>query len=69
MTVSPVQQFDAHSVHHSQDQRIPIGFSSTTKLQPLGGVPVVAPVSLLPSKSSLVGTADLRYFKTDHFHV
>ncbi|ONI09384.1 hypothetical protein PRUPE_5G235300 [Prunus persica] len=60
MTVSPVQQFDAHSVHHSQDQRIPIGFSSTTKLQPLGGVPVVAPVSLLPSKSSLVGTADLR---------
>ncbi|ONI09383.1 hypothetical protein PRUPE_5G235300 [Prunus persica] len=55
-----IQQFDAHSVHHSQDQRIPIGFSSTTKLQPLGGVPVVAPVSLLPSKSSLVGTADLR---------
>lgn len=83
MTVSPVQQFDAHSVHHSQDQRIPIAFStpllqshppvgqnmagSTTKLQPLGGVPVVAPVSLLPSKSSLVGTADLRYFKTAHF--
>ncbi|KAL6281711.1 hypothetical protein ACE6H2_018592 [Prunus campanulata] len=87
MTVSPVQQFDAHSVHHSQDvkiypvvnqpnQRIPIAFNtpllqshppvgqnmagSTTKLQPLGGVPVVAPVSLLPSKSSLVGTADLR---------
>ncbi|XP_021802867.1 protein TIFY 6B isoform X3 [Prunus avium] len=84
---SGVIQFDAHSVHHSQDvkiypvvnqpnQRIPIAFStpllqshppvgqniagSTTKLQPLGGVPVVAPVSLLPSKSSLVGTADLR---------
>ncbi|CAL9031727.1 unnamed protein product [Prunus brigantina] len=71
-----IQQLDAHSVHHSQDQRIPIAFStpllqshppvgqnmagSTTKLQPLGGVPVVAPVSLLPSKSSLVGTADLR---------
>ncbi|BFG33210.1 hypothetical protein CerSpe_194830 [Prunus speciosa] len=82
-----IQQFDAHSVHHSQDvkiypvvnqpnQRIPIAFStpllqshppvgqnmagSTTKLQPVGGVPVVAPVSLLPSKSSLVGTADLR---------
>ncbi|BBH04195.1 jasmonate-zim-domain protein 3 [Prunus dulcis] len=65
MTVSPVQQFDAHSVHHSQDQRIPVGFStpllqshppvgqnmagSTTKLQPLGGVPVVP---LNASKSS-----------------
>ncbi|XP_048445785.1 protein TIFY 6B isoform X3 [Pyrus x bretschneideri] len=84
-TVYPMPQFDAHSVHQSQDvtiyplvsqhnQRIPITLSSpvlqshapvghtgsTIKLQPLGGVPVLAPVSALPSTTSVVGTTDLR---------
>ncbi|KAM2076762.1 hypothetical protein ACFX1T_039460 [Malus domestica] len=84
-TVYPMPQFDARSVHQSQDvkiypvvsqhnQRIPITLSSpvlqsqapvghtgsTIKLQPLGGVPVLAPVSALPSTTSVVGTTDLR---------
>ncbi|KAM1238787.1 hypothetical protein TB2_039431 [Malus domestica] len=84
-TVYPMPQFDARSVHQSQDvkiypvvsqhnQRIPITLSSpvlqshapvghtgsTIKLQPLGGVPVLAPGSALPSTTSVVGTTDLR---------
>ncbi|XP_024169953.1 protein TIFY 6B isoform X2 [Rosa chinensis] len=33
---------------------------STIKPQPLAGVPILTPVSALPSKSSVVGTTDLR---------
>ncbi|KAM0980209.1 hypothetical protein ACFX13_016207 [Malus domestica] len=71
MTVYPVPQFDAHLVHHSQipitlsspvlQSHAPVGNNgSTIKLQPLGGVPVLSPVSAHPSTTSVVGTTDLR---------
>nr|QHW08426.1 jasmonate zim-domain protein [Eriobotrya japonica] len=63
-----------YPVVSQHNQRIPITLSSpvlqshasaghtgsTIKLQPLGGVPVLAPVSALPSTTSVVGTTDLR---------
>ncbi|CAN6584804.1 unnamed protein product [Malus baccata var. baccata] len=71
ITVYPMPQFDAHSVHHSQipitlsspvlQSHAPVGNNgSTIKLQPLGGVPVLSPVSAHPSTTSVVGTTDLR---------
>ncbi|XP_017186663.2 protein TIFY 6B-like isoform X2 [Malus domestica] len=68
---SGVIQFDAHLVHHSQipitlsspvlQSHAPVGNNgSTIKLQSLGGVPVLSPVSAHPSTTSVVGTTDLR---------
>ncbi|KAL5545115.1 hypothetical protein UlMin_008899 [Ulmus minor] len=88
MPVYPLQQFDAHTVHHHQEvkkftlsnqhnQTIPAtmntpvlhshlsttcknSFVSTIKPQSFGGVPIISPVSVLPSSSAVVGTTDLR---------
>lgn len=46
--------------NHLARQKNMVG--STINPQPLAGVPVLTPVSVLPSKSSVVGTTDLRYF-------
>lgn len=71
--------------HRGANQIIPISLStpvlqhnlfgpksmggSSVKPQPLAGVPILTPVSAVPSKSSLVGTTDLRYFTCSRYHL
>lgn len=68
MTVYPMQQVDTLSGY---PQRSPILQStvgnniqnmvnSAIKPHPQGGVPMIAPVSVLPPNGSIVGTTDLR---------
>lgn len=50
---SPVLQSHFASTGHNV-------ISNSTNSQPLGGVPIISPVSVHPSPSSIVGTTDLR---------
>jgi jasmonate ZIM domain-containing protein len=76
MTVFPIQNFGAHTVQHTQTASLGLSthviqshlastgqntVASTIKPQSLGGVPIMAPVSVPSSTtSSMVGTTDLR---------
>ncbi|XP_062027395.1 protein TIFY 6B isoform X4 [Rosa rugosa] len=59
MTISTADAFESSRKSSSGViQKNMVG--STIKPQPLAGVPILTPVSALPSKSSVVGTTDLR---------